>query len=142
MTAGSVSARPGCASTPGYAGRPEGCETVTPPSQTGLIRKGPTVANSGGMGTATRKTERKPLLDDIQSVSDLREELRLEAHLFKAEARQKFEILEQRWGEIEKIAEKLRTESAEAASSPMQTAKKLISELREQYAILKKELSA
>ena len=94
------------------------------------------------MGTATRKTERKPLLDDIQSVSDLREELRLEAHLFKAEARQKFEILEQRWGEIEKIAEKLRTESAEAASSPMQTAKKLISELREQYAILKKELSA
>lgn len=90
-------------------------------------------------GTA-QKSDTKPFLEDIRSLRDLREELRLEVHLFRAEARQRFAGLEDRWREIEKIVETLKHESTEAASEVVQSTKRSAAELHHQYELLKKEL--
>ena len=86
------------------------------------------------------QTKDKSLLDDARGLRALREELRLEAHLFKAEAGDKFEKLERRWREVQRIVQELEGKSAGLTKEVNSTARTAIGELGEQYRLLKNEL--
>ena len=88
----------------------------------------------------TQTTKRSPL-DDVRDLKDLREEVRLQAHLFKAEAKDKFEAVEKRWREVQRIIQSLEGTSSSAAKNITNAARTTLEELVEQYRLLKKELT-
>ena len=99
------------------------------------------------MRTETKTNEQTPrdkasLFSDIASLGALREELRLQAHLFQAEARTRFEMLEKSWHEIERVTRALEEESTEAAQRLGHAAAEMVDELKTQYRRLKSEVSA
>ncbi len=71
--------------------------------------------------------------DDPKTLESLRDELQLQAHLFKAEARTKLERLENRWHELERLRHQVGKESTQAAQHIAQ-------QLLEQYRLLKDDL--
>jgi hypothetical protein len=81
-------------------------------------------------------TRTKSILEDVNNLHDLREALRLEAHLFGAEARAKLDALEHRWRQLEPIRREIERESSKAVDA----ARQIVNELAEQYRLLEKEL--
>ena len=69
-------------------------------------------------------------MKDLQA---LREELRLQTHLFKAEAKSRWEILEGRWREVAAAVEKLEKQSTETAKSVILATRKALTDLRVEY---------
>ena len=80
------------------------------------------------------ETTKRSVLDDVHDLKALREELWLQVHLFKAEAKDKFEALEKRWREVQRIIQDLEGKSTSAARTT-------VAELTEQYRLLKRELA-
>lgn len=110
-------------------------------------RDGLGVASSGSMRTQGRHDQsttatKKSVLADIESLGALREELRLQAHLLEAELRDRFELLEKNWHEIERIGRAFEQESSEAAKNLTGSAKEMAQDLRTKYRQLKSEISA
>jgi hypothetical protein len=81
------------------------------------------------------------VLDDVHDLKSLREELRLQAHLFKAEAKDKFEAVEKRWREAQRIIQSLEGKSSGAAKDVTTATRTTVAELAEQYRRLKADLA-
>lgn len=71
---------------------------------------------------------------DIDTLRQLRDELKLKLHLAKAEARDRWDKLETKWTEIEARSAEARRESVKAIST---ATRKLVDELRDEYNELK-----
>ena len=89
------------------------------------------------MAQTTTKTS---VLDDVKDLRALREELRLQAHLFKAEAKDRFDALESRWREIQRIIQVLEQSSSGVTKEISAAAKKTLEQLSEQYRLLMSDL--
>lgn len=70
---------------------------------------------------------------DIEGLRQLRDELRVQLHLGKAEARERFEKLEQSWQHLEAKLKLIREESAGDLSQIREAAGLLVGEIREGY---------
>lgn len=75
--------------------------------------------------------ERRTLREDIESVERLRDELRVRAHLMKAELRDRWRGLERRWDEYR----------ANPAHGPVVVASELVSEIKGAYEELRSDLA-
>lgn len=84
----------------------------------------------------------KSVLADIESLAALREELRLQAHLLRAEARERFEALEHSWQEVERVGRAVEHESSDAAKRIARVGKEMIAELRTEYRRLKAQIAS
>jgi hypothetical protein len=67
---------------------------------------------------------------EVGSLARLRDELRLQASLGKLEAREKWEVLEQRWGRLKASAERATDDAGESFHD-------LLNEIREGYEALR-----
>jgi Skp family chaperone for outer membrane proteins len=77
------------------------------------------------------------LLRDIDSLRALRDELKLQLHLGKAEAKDRWDKLETKWNQLEARSAEARRESLQT----IQTAtRQLVNELKEEYNELKSSL--
>lgn len=76
-------------------------------------------------------TTKRSVFDEIHDLKALRQEVLLQAHLLKAEAQDKLEVLEKRWREFHRIIGELEVRSASAT----------LRELDEQYRLLKKDFA-
>lgn len=90
----------------------------------------------------TTVNSNKSVFDDVEDLRGLRDEIKLQAHLFRAETRSKLEKLEPRWMELEKIGLEIARESTKATHQLKQTAKEIAKELLEQYRRLKSDLGS
>jgi hypothetical protein len=77
--------------------------------------------------------------EQLAGLRRLRDELRLEAHLARAEARARWQRLEARWPELEARLEELERATGAAAATVGQAARALLDELGEGYRGLKRE---
>lgn len=75
----------------------------------------------------------RSVLGDIRSLGALREELRLQAHLLRAEARARFERLERTWMELERVGRAIEEESTEAAKRFAHAGRQMSRDLRDEY---------
>jgi hypothetical protein len=71
---------------------------------------------------------------DIDALRQLRDELKLQIHLAKAEARDRWDKLETKWTEIEARSADARRESVKAITT---ATRQLVDELRDEYNELK-----
>lgn len=79
-------------------------------------------------------------LGDLQNLSKLRDELRLQSHLFKAEARDLWHEAESRWHHLEEEAQTL-AQAVDRSSAELSTAASLlVGALRETYQNLRNAL--
>ena len=74
------------------------------------------------------------LTHDIDSLRQLRDELKLQLHLAKAEAKDRWDKLETKWNEIEARSAEARRESIQTIAT---NTRKLVDELRDEYNELK-----
>lgn len=70
---------------------------------------------------------------EVDSLRGIRDELRLQMHLGRAEAREHFEGLEQRWSHLEAKLRQLRDASREELDDVGAAARMLVDEIREGY---------
>ena len=89
----------------------------------------------------TQTTTKRSVLDDAKDLKALREELRLQAHLFKSEAKDTFDNLEKRWREVHRIIRSLEDKSSDAAKEISGAVRTTVDELTEQYRGLKDQLA-
>jgi hypothetical protein len=79
-------------------------------------------------------------LHDFDSLAQLRDELLLQTHLFKAEAKDRWELAEQRWDELRNQVHAAR-ESIDKSSFEVTSATQLLFEtLRDSYSDLRQAL--
>ena len=78
--------------------------------------------------------------NERDNLKQIRDELRVQANLGKAELRDAWEGLEKRWSELEGKLEATGEQVREDAEEVRQAAELLIEEIREGYAHLKKRL--
>lgn len=78
------------------------------------------------------------IFEEARDLRSLRDELRLQAHLMKAEVRERLDELESRWTQVETKLDALERESTDAARSVLAATRDLIGELRDQYRKLTK----
>lgn len=71
--------------------------------------------------------------EELEGLRRLRDELRVQAHLGKAEARERWEHLEKRWEHLEGRLATLRRESREPLHDIGEAARNLLDEIREGY---------
>lgn len=79
----------------------------------------------------TQDTHR--LTEDIEGLKKLRDELRVQLHLGKAEARERFEKLEKSWQHLEARLKVIREESGEELGQIREAAGLLVGEIRDGY---------
>jgi hypothetical protein len=81
---------------------------------------------------------RKRLDDEAETLRRMRDELRVQAHLGAAEARERWDKLEERWGHLEGKLRLLGQESKESLEEVGEAARLLAREIRDGYQRLKK----
>ena len=79
----------------------------------------------------TRQTHR--ITEDVEGLRQLRDELRVQLQLGKAEARERFEKLESTWQHLEARLKVIREESSEDLGQIREAAGLLVSEIRDGY---------
>ena len=80
------------------------------------------------------------LTRELEGLREMRDELKLQLHLGKADAREAFEGLEKRWQHLEGKLKLLREASKEDLGEIREAAKLLAEEIRDGYRHLKKRL--
>jgi BMFP domain-containing protein YqiC len=70
---------------------------------------------------------------DVDTLRGIRDELKLQMHLGQAEARERFEALEQRWHHLEAKLRQLRDASRHELKDVGAAAQVLVDEIREGY---------
>jgi uncharacterized coiled-coil DUF342 family protein len=78
---------------------------------------------------------------EIVALARVRDELRLQMHLARAEAREVFDHLETRWPEIEARADELKANTSSSAHEVAEAARGLAQELRAGYEEVRRRLS-
>ena len=73
------------------------------------------------------------ITEDVEGLRQLRDELRVQLHLGKAEARERFEKVEKTWQHLEARLNLIREESSEDLSQIREAAGLLVSEIRDGY---------
>lgn len=92
------------------------------------------------MQPTKHEVTRKTLFDDIKDLRGAREELRLQAKLFKAELKDAHDALEVRWNAVE---EKMKLiEASEAVDELGGAIQTMVDELRDQYGRFKRQVDA
>lgn len=90
---------------------------------------------------AEQADERKEgLAKEFESLRTLRDEVRLQLHLGRAEARERFEKLEERWQHLEGRMKVVARASREELAEIGQALRLVLDEVREGYAHIKKRL--
>jgi BMFP domain-containing protein YqiC len=79
----------------------------------------------------TKQTHR--ISEDVEGLKQLRDEFRVQLHLGKAEARERFEKLESTWEHLEARLKIIREESSEDLSQVREAAGLLVGEIRDGY---------
>ena len=79
-------------------------------------------------------------LADIRSLEQLRDELKLQAHLFKADARERWIELEQQWDRLQDELKPVRGAAEGAARDISAAAANLFDTFRDSYDKLRKSL--
>jgi hypothetical protein len=79
----------------------------------------------------TQQTHR--ITEDVEGLRQLRDELRVQLHLGKAEARERFEKLEGTWQHLEARLKVIREESSEDLGQIREAAGLLVGEIRDGY---------
>jgi chromosome segregation ATPase len=85
------------------------------------------------MAVATSHEKLSELERTMQELARVRDELRLQAHLFGAEAREDWVLLEPRWRELERKVDRLRGTLGEVAGDVWEAVKLLADELASSY---------
>lgn len=85
-------------------------------------------------------TLRDRVHEEVQELKAMRDELRVQMHLSKLEARELWDELEGRWQHVESKAEQVGHASQETAEDVGQAAKLLLDELKDGYRRLRKLL--
>ena len=80
------------------------------------------------------------LTRELEGLREMRDELKLQLHLGKADAKEAFESVEKRWQHLEAKLKLLREESREDLAEIREAAKLLSEEIRDGYRHLKKLL--
>ena len=80
------------------------------------------------------------LSETFERLKTLRDELRLQVHLGKAEFREEFEDLEDTWQDVERRLEEVRDEAMETAEEAQKAAQVIAEELSAAYARIKERL--
>ncbi|MBK8014398.1 MAG: hypothetical protein IPK13_24000 [Deltaproteobacteria bacterium] len=78
------------------------------------------------------------LKKEIEDLKRLRDQLRVQAHLGKAEAKDAWSRIEASWPEVEVKLKAIESETAEFADSLFTSAKGLVAEIREGYSKLRR----
>jgi len=78
--------------------------------------------------------------DDVDKLREVRDELRVQLHLGAAEARDAWHEVEQRWQHLEGKLKLLRDESREDLGEVGEAAGLLVSEIKDTYAHLRRQL--
>ena len=73
------------------------------------------------------------ITEEVEGLQRLRDELRVQLHLGKAEARERFEKLEQTWQHLESRLKLIREESGEDLGQIREAASLLVGEIRDGY---------
>jgi hypothetical protein len=73
------------------------------------------------------------ITEEVEGLQRLRDELRVQLHLGKAEARERFEKLEQTWQHLESRLKIIREESGEDLGQIREAAGLLVGEIRDGY---------
>lgn len=84
--------------------------------------------------------ERGILAEELDSLRQLRDELRVQASLGRAELRDRFEDAEKRWQKLEGKLQVLRGEAREDADAVREAAKKLADEIRTSFEHIRQRL--
>ena len=79
----------------------------------------------------TQQTHR--ITEDVEGLRQLRDELRVQLHLGKAEAQERFGKLESTWQHLEARLKVIREESSEDLSEIREAAGLLVGEIRDGY---------
>ncbi|MCB9654876.1 MAG: hypothetical protein H6729_12175 [Deltaproteobacteria bacterium] len=76
---------------------------------------------------------KEELKKEIEDLKRLRDELRVQAHLGKAEAKDAWSRLEASWPDVEEKLKVIESETSEFADNLFASAKGLVAEIREGY---------
>ena len=85
---------------------------------------------------------RKALHNELQAIEFVRDELKLQSHLFKAEMHKSWQELEARWDELREHLSRAKTAAADAEPEIQTAASLLIETLKNGYSRLKQALNA
>lgn len=80
--------------------------------------------------------------EEVDALKRVRDELRVQIHLGKAEAKERWEEAEKSWHHLEARLRQLREESREPVDDIAKAARNLAHEIREGYRHIKRTLSA
>ncbi len=75
--------------------------------------------------------------DELEALKQVRDELRVQAHLGKAEAKQQWERLERRWHELEAKLDAAEKQAKEPLENVRVAARLMLDEIREGYRKIK-----
>lgn len=78
------------------------------------------------------------LQEEVQTLKTLRDELRVQLHLAKSEAKERFEGAEKSWQDLEGKMKLIGRESKDAAGEVGEAARLLLDEIREAYQHIRK----
>lgn len=90
--------------------------------------------------TGKKDEKRERLAKEFESLRTLRDEMRLQLHLGRAEARERFEKLEERWQHLEGRMKVVARASREELAEVGQAVRLVLDEIRDGYAHVKKLL--
>ena len=79
----------------------------------------------------------KRFADDLEALKQVRDELRVQAHLGKAEAKEQWERLERRWHELEAKLGAAEKQAKEPLENVRAAARLMLDEIREGYRKIK-----
>ncbi len=82
-------------------------------------------------------TERAHWMNDVSSVRQMRDELRLKAHLLRSDLRDQLDRLEHQWGELERDLKPVGSAVGTSAKELSASAKDLLETLKAGYARVK-----
>ena len=84
--------------------------------------------------------EKKYKLPDMEDLERLRDEIQVQAHLFKKETQDEWDVLEEKWKELNRSLHPVKT-AADASLENIEAASKLLLEtVKEGYERIKKSL--
>jgi multidrug resistance efflux pump len=88
------------------------------------------------------KTLKATLQRELDLLGQAREELKLKAHLAKAEAKTEFDRLESTWLRVQDEIKRIGEHSKESAQEVEATARKLLGELKTHYTRIKQDIES
>lgn len=77
---------------------------------------------------------------NIAHLKTLRDEIRVQIHLAKAELKDEWEELEDKWDDVEEALEEAKKDAAEVAEEARQTVNVIVEELGDAYRRIKERL--